>query len=284
MNLIIDTRNFCWSTGEISVTPKATMPAQWLQGQSSLALIKNEGLSQAIIGLAQQFPGKVLEIRSDFRGGLYVLPDVFLATYGVAGSNLSIEMRYISSAVRGITVFSPPAFFSRLYHITGQRMRDSNATSITFLQSCGSILRKHLSANETMQISFSCLVAFEGSCLLNVISNPNNIGNFFEIDNLINTFGVNSLQSSMQMVDIKGPGTVYLCSHTSRKFQHHVLMRGTRRSTGPMGNMTAQNSILGLIFNLLILLSILSVLFVLIMRVEMFEINIMNEQVGGGEL
>ena len=196
--IVTDTESICWcSSNSIQMNNKGLMDPQ-------LGDAMNEGISPAVVCLANAECGKVLVIQmtrvpplpppgGDLKG-IYCFKHAFLCTTDdviVESKMLPLELSYMS-------IFLPHLFNKAIY-IDG-----NNSQGKIFLQSGGEIFTKELKRNDTMLVKFGCMVAFDASVKISVVS-PFHYG----------VFCLPGLGGREPFVLLSGPGNVYFCADTT---------------------------------------------------------------------
>ena len=200
----------CWSSEDVSIDwPQTTW--QRMYYSSDLIQVSNS-MSQNAVYLALSSisgSGKILEIPlTSNNSQLYVVKGNFLCTSSI----YSIGFHPI---VSGNLLQNPMKwFYLTSYHITKTPEQESG---VVYVQASGEILKKCLSANESMRIRSSCLVALDARCTVRG-SRYSSI-----LDSIVSTKGFDMV--------IVGPGNVYFSADTVGRRKEAEGVSGLNRNS-----------------------------------------------------
>ena len=249
--ITVDQGSICWCSESIKLKSKGSFLSRFLSSTNqSLSIAHNDGSGSAIVCISHNFVGDIIILKPSLLTGFYCFKDSFLS----ATNQLTVESKLLplNAGVNVMTLMYPQIMTS-VYLV---KLRDPTDGSF-FAQSCGSIMKKVLKSGESLNVSISCMVAFEESCKLS----PVNIAG-----SVVNTIG------TQLMLRVEGPGAVYF----SLKKPTSMTPLNGMRGGAPYG----QLSNVGLMLHFITVILSFYTLSMLLLRME-FQIN-MNEFGGAG--
>lgn len=188
----INIRSLCWSSDSIKVKASGLFQRLFNIQKSELVNVRNEGSTPGIIAVSRGYNGNIVSLHLQSGAGLYCNKQYFLGS----SSHASITSKAIKFTENNnennnnqlLAIFNPiaPLIQNSFYFC------EASDDGVVFLQSDTGIFKKQLQVNESINISYSCLVAAEQSCS-------------------VQTVDVSS-SSYLFMMRVRGPGAVYMCT------------------------------------------------------------------------
>jgi uncharacterized protein (AIM24 family) len=166
----------------------------------TLSTATNVSNTPVLLGLNQTECGKflVLKLRDQ---SVYCFKDSFVC----ATEEVSVQPKTLPIQM-SLLVLGAPQLFNRAHFCHGR------GGSI-FLQAGSAIFERTLQRGDTITIKMSCMVAFESTCTLSVVSATRSL--------VVNYHGA--------FLKLQGPGKVYFCAHGSQQKSSSAALRPTSR-------------------------------------------------------
>lgn len=192
-NIVVDT-----VSSSVGILQQLT---RFLAGESPFVNVyKNNGPSDAYVGLSASHPGKIVPLELADVGPIMCHSDVFMCSVGE-----------VSAHVSGQPGDRPGVLHDDLS--VGLRWRRLEGTGIAFLHGGGTVVEKMLGRGETLLIDSLCVVAFSAQCEVELVYVGNLKSALFGNAALFNT-------------KLTGPGRVMIqslpMSRVSGRVIHHI--------------------------------------------------------------
>ena len=238
---LIDMKCLCWSSSSIQIK-SSTLFDRLLQGSDAeLAKVCNNSNNIAMFSVSQGNYGPYIAIKIENNVGIYCLKDVFLG----ASTSLSIETQpFPINDTNLITMLLLPVkqLMRRALYIkqnpTTNNTSSNNTLKYLFIQSDSTIMMKKLLINETINISYSCLIAITDTCTLTKVQISTN--------------------SYMYCIQVKGPGNVYFGVSGKRD----VIRSYTTTNHPLLNNNRNRPPLIMMLFHSIVMLLVIGVIYV----------------------
>ena len=201
---------------------------------SNISEVRNGSNVPVLLGVGQLSSGKIARVdlftAAAPGGNMYVCKDNFIGST----CDVCINTKVLSVDAAGTTLFLSPFLMHSYYFIERKELppntRAAAGTSCMFMQSSSSILKKQLREGEVLDILLQCLVAFDEGVSLSCVDTA---------------FGRSRLKylTNKVYVRLTGPGSVYFCSHSSRRLLSNRMSVESKLS---------QSSLVGLMLHVLV--------------------------------
>jgi uncharacterized protein (AIM24 family) len=204
----------------------------------SLTTVTNSSAPPLLLGLNQTEAGKILVLRLE-NAPLYVFNNFFIC----ATDEVYVRPKLLPLQVSLLTA-GAPQIFNSTHLCTG-------VGGTVYLQASSAILQKTLRRGETTTIRFTCIVAFESTCTIAVVSPYRST-----FVNFHSTF-----------IKFDGPGTVYFSSHTLQRAS------ATGGAQSPLrGLVRPNNSMLAIIIHFITVVLSLYTVFLILSKIDLDEL------------
>jgi len=235
----IHIKTLCWSTDTIKMKVASLFHRFFSLPKSEFVTVYNSGSNPAIVAVSRGSNGNIVPLHLQNGKGIFCNKQYFLGS----SYHASIDSKPLVFAENNdpnnqiLTYINPIARLTQNTFYLCQVLNNNNNPSssqdgVLFLQADTTIFKKQLQADESIHISYCCLVAAEESCVVQTVE----VGN----------------SSLLFMMRVRGPGNVYLCSDGKKGMFVNPALRsvpGVHNGGhgGAQMNPVAMNGLLGLI-------------------------------------
>lgn len=243
---IIHIRTLCWSSSTVKMKVASLFQRFFNLPKSEFVTVYNDdGSNPAIIAVSRGNNGNILSLHLQSEKGVFCNKQYFLGS----SSHASITAKplvFIENNDPNNQFLSYINPIARLVQNAFYLCQTSTPSvdGVLFLQANTTIFKKQLQANESINISYCCLVAIEESCVIQTVE----VGN----------------SSLLFMMNIRGPGAVYLCTDGKKSmFVTPIIRPGPGGYNGGQGGHVnpGVNGLLGVV-QLLVMMAIVAVIVV----------------------